>query len=263
MADDLVDNAASISEAQHWIAQLTRYLDLCYSDTSEKGNQCRTFIYSTFPEGCQASLLLLPTAYLSPTPLYDLLKGFETDLQFSSSNNPFPIKDEATLHTYASRVAATVAELCLELVYHHSPAVISERKRKEIVNSGGRMGIALQYINISRDIAVDASNGRVYLPTSWLKQLGLSPQDIISDPGSSEAESLRQRLLDVAMEIYEEAKEAIEQLPIGARGPMRVAVESYVEIGRVLRIPGYTIRAGRATVPTMRRLRVAWHALKR
>lgn len=262
MADDLVDTAGSISEARHWIAQLTQYLDLCFTNASEKGGQCRAFICSTFPEGCQASLLLLPTAYLSPTPLYDLLKGFETDLLFSSSKNPFPIKDEAILQTYASRVAATVAELCLELVYHHSAEVISERKRKEIVYAGGRMGIALQYINISRDIAVDALNGRVYLPTSWLKGLGSSPENIISNPGSSESESLRQRLLDVAMKIYEEAKEAIEQLPVEARGPMRVAVESYVEIGRVLRTPGYTIKAGRATVPKMRRLKVAWRALK-
>lgn len=261
MADDLVDNASSFAEARRWITQLTRYLDLCYADTSEKSSQCRTFICSIFPESCQASLLLLPTAYLSPTPLYDLLKGFETDLDFSSKN-PFPIKDEATLQTYASRVAATVAELCLELVYHHSAAVISEGKRREILNSGGRMGIALQYINISRDIAVDASNGRVYLPTSWLKGLGLIPEDILSDPGSSEAESLRQRLLDIAMNIYEEAKGAIEQLPTEARGPMRVAVESYVEIGRVLRTPGYTVKAGRATVPKLRRLRVAWHALR-
>lgn len=229
-------------------------------DTSEKSSQCRTFICSVFPESCQASLLLLPTAYLSPTPLYDLLMGFQTDLEFSI--NSFPIKDEATLQTYASRVAATVAELCLELVYHHSAAVISEGKRKEIVTSGGRMGIALQYINISRDIAVDASIGRVYLPTSWLKGSGSSPEDILSEPGSSEAESLRQRLLDVAMNIYDEAKGAIEQLPSEARGPMRVAVESYVEIGRVLRTPGYTVKAGRATVPKLRRLRVAWHALR-
>lgn len=260
MADDLVDNASSFSEARRWITHLTRYLDLCYTDTSEKSSQCRAFICSIFPESCQASLLLLPTAYLSPTPLYDLLMGFQTDLDFSK--NSFPIKDEATLQTYASRVAATVAELCLELVYHHSAAVISEGKRKEIVNSGGRMGIALQYINISRDIAVDATNGRVYLPTSWLKGLGSSPEDILSEPGSSEAESLRQRLLDVAMNIYNEAKGAIEQLPIEARGSMRVAVESYVEIGRVLRTPGYTVKAGRATVPKLRRLRVAWHALR-
>lgn len=123
------------------------------------------------------------------------------------------------------------------------------------------MGIALQYVNISRDISVDASNGRVYIPTTWLKEEGLTPEDIIKTPTSSNAENLRQRLLNKAFEIYHEAKEAIEQLPAEARGPMRVAVESYVEIGRVLRQPGYKVKAGRATVPKMRRLRVAWSAL--
>jgi len=90
----------------------------------------------------------------------------------------------------------------------------------------------------------------------------LTPPDVIKSPNSPTVEGLRQRLLDTAMIIYEEAKAAIDILPIEARGPMRVAVESYVEIGRVLRQPGYRIKAGRATVPKMRRLRVAWTALQ-
>ena len=262
MADDLVDNAASISEAENWITQLKRYLDLCYADASTKDISRNSFVCATFPESCQAELALIPTCYLSSAPLYDLLKGFETDLHFSALTHSFPIQDETILQTYASRVAGTVAELCLELVYHHTTTIIPESRRQEIVRAGGRMGVALQYINISRDISVDASNGRVYLPTRWLDEVRLKPSDIISEPGSLKAESLRQRLLDVAMEIYEEAKGAIEQLPIEARGPMRVAVESYVEIGRVLRSPGYKLKAGRATVPKLRRLRVAWYALR-
>ena len=122
------------------------------------------------------------------------------------------------------------------------------------------MGIALQYVNIARDISVDASNGRVYLPTSWLKEQGLKPEDILKDPHSTRAEMLRQRLLDSAMAIYHESRGAIEELPSEARGPMRVAVESYVEIGRVLREPGYELKAGRATVPKLRRIQVAWKA---
>lgn len=261
VADDLVDNATSHFEARRWIIQLRRYLDFSYS--SSKGHERNVFIATSFPNECQAALRLLPTSYLSPTPLYDLLKGFETDLDFSSSINPFPIEDEASLKTYASRVAGTVAELCLELVYHHTTFAVPEAKRQAIVHAGGRMGIALQYVNISRDISVDATNGRVYLPTSWLKEVGLNANEILSSSGSACAENLRQRLLDLAMTIYDEAREAIEQLPIGSRGPMRVAVESYMEIGRVLRTPGYKVKAGRATVPKLRRLRVAWKALKR
>ena len=259
VADDLVDEAGSIQEARHWIAKLNQYLDITYGQSDLKAEQ-REEIISTFPPPAQAALRLLPTSYLSSTPLYDLLKGFETDLHFTSSN-PFPIEDEPTLKVYGAQVAGTVAESCLELVFHHTKRPMVEIQRRQILQAGGRMGIALQYVNIARDISVDASNGRVYLPTTWLKDEGLTPQEIIRDPTSSKAEILRQRLLNSAFKIYDEAKGAIEQLPAEARGPMRVAVESYVEIGRVLRQPGYKVKAGRATVPKLRRLKVAWNAL--
>lgn len=262
VADDLVDNAASISEAHHWIRHLTQFLDIAYgADSSEKTVKKDTFIRTTFPSDARAALLLLPVSYLSPTPLYDLVKGFGTDLHFSSSSDPFPIKNETTLEVYGSRVAGTVAELCIELVYYHTTVVTPKLLRQHIVHAGARMGIALQYVNIARDITVDALNSRVYLPTSWLKEEDITPEDILKDPTSTQAEALRQRLLDSAFAIYAEAKGAIEQLPLEARGPMRVAVESYVEIGRVLQIPGYKVKAGRATVPKLRRLQVAWKAL--
>ena len=263
VADDLVDDAGSVEEARHWIAKLNDYLDISYATSSAHPMQRQRFISSTFPPNVQAALTLLPTLYLSPQPLYDLLKGFGTDLNFSSPSNPYPIEDEAALRLYGAQVAGTVAESCLELVFHHTQTSVSEQQRRRIVQAGGRMGIALQYVNIARDISVDASNGRVYLPTSWLNEQGLKPEDILKDPNSTRAEILRQRLLDSAMAIYHESRGAIEELPSEARGPMRVAVESYVEIGRVLREPGYKLKAGRATVPKLRRIQVAWKALKK
>lgn len=261
VADDLVDEARTVDEAKGWIARLNQYLDICYNIVpTEKLLPRDEFVKSFFPIYAQAALTLLPTDYLSPQPLYDLLKGFETDLHFASAN-PYPIEDLPTLQLYGARVAGTVAESCIELVFHHTRVQVPQAKRSHIVQAGGRMGIALQYVNIARDISVDASNGRVYLPTIWLKNEGLTPEDILNDPASAQSEHLRQRLLDSAMEIYEEAKRAIEELPLEARGPMRVAVESYVEIGRVLRTRGYKVKAGRATVPKLRRLRVAWKAL--
>ncbi|KAL8929749.1 MAG: hypothetical protein Q9172_000306 [Xanthocarpia lactea] len=260
VADDLVDDASSGAEARHWIVRLTEYLDICYAKAAEKSRSRDAFVRSTFPVQAQSALLLLPTAYLSPTPLYDLVRGFETDLNFSTPGE-FPIEDEPTLKIYGSRVAGTVAELCLELAFYHNNGQTTEQQRREIVQAGGRMGIALQYVNIARDIRVDAKNDRVYIPTSWLESKGLRPEDVLKDHASSKVEALRQRLLDKAMDIYEDAKRAIDLLPNQSRGPMRVAVESYVEIGRVLRESSYTLKDGRATVPKARRLRVAWAAL--
>ncbi|KAL8813768.1 MAG: hypothetical protein Q9200_000021 [Gallowayella weberi] len=262
VADDLIDNAKSGTEARYWILKLTEYLDICYVRATEKPRSLDVFVRSTFPPNAQSALLLLPTAYLTPTPLYELVKGFETDLDFSTPGL-FPIADEQTLQIYGSRVAGTVAELCLELAFYHASGQTTEQQRRKIVEAGGRMGVALQYVNIARDIAVDAKNDRVYIPTSWLASDELRPEDVLKDPSSATVERLKQRLLDSAMRIYDEAKAAIELLPGESRGPMRVAVESYVEIGRILREPGYTLKAGRATVPKVRRLRVAWTALSK
>ncbi|KAL8820811.1 MAG: hypothetical protein Q9223_001035 [Gallowayella weberi] len=262
VADDLIDNAKSGTEARYWILKLTEYLDICYVRATEKPRSLDVFVRSTFPPNAQSALLLLPTAYLTPTPLYELVKGLETDLDFSTPGL-FPIADEQTLQIYGSRVAGTVAELCLELAFYHASGQTTEQQRRKIVEAGGRMGVALQYVNIARDIAVDAKNDRVYIPTSWLASDELRPEDVLKDPSSATVERLKQRLLESAMRIYDEAKAAIELLPGESRGPMRVAVESYVEIGRILREPGYTLKAGRATVPKVRRLRVAWTALSK
>ncbi len=264
VADDLVDNAPSILEARKWIDQLSAFLDIAYGSTETiKHVSVDIFVIETFPAQVQSALQLLPTSYLSSAPLYSLLKGFETDLEFSSQLSRHPIRTQADLETYAARVAGTVAELCLELVYHHVKTSASASERKSLAAAGGRMGIALQYVNIARDIAVDARIGRVYLPTSWLRENQLSPEDVLENPGGAKVDKIRSQLLDEAMSIYNETRGAIEELPSEARGPMRVAVESYMEIGRVLTEKNYRIKAGRATVPKMRRLRVAWHSLKK
>lgn len=162
---------------------------------------------------------------------------------------------------YAAQVAGTVAELCLELVFYHSKAATTSIQKKDLVHAGGRMGVALQYLNIARDIATDATIGRVYIPTSWLKDEDMTPQDVLDHPESAAMEKMRSRLLDKGFAVYNEARAAMSQLPVEARAPMIVAVESYMEIGRVLREKGYKVKQGRATVPKMRRLRVAWRAL--
>jgi len=271
VSDDLVDNASTESEAHEWISKLARYLDLAYASKEAKLTSdepsIHEYVADNFPESTQSALRLLPTDILSFGPLYDLLEGFKTDLDFhrgsSSRNQVFPIENGHDLEIYSARVAGTVAELCLELVFHHSSSPTTPSQRDSLVRSGGRMGIALQYVNISRDIATDASIGRVYLPTTWLKDQGLTPKEILDKPTGAIVEKLRRKLLVKAFETYQEARDALELLPVDARAPMRVAVESYMEIGRVLGTEGYKLKAGKATVPNLRRFRVAWGALNK
>ena len=255
VADDLIDNAKSDTDARKSVTKLRDFLDTSYG--SKNSAQLGTVI-SSFPESSQLALQLLPTQYLPPGPFYALLKGFEMDLEFSGS---FPIQDHTALELYGARVAGTVAELIIELVYHHSFSQTSSTQRRQIVHAGNTMGVALQLVNIARDIQTDAKIDRVYIPTDWLKEKNLTPKDVIRNPERAEMIDLRQRLLKYAMDLYHAARPKIDMLPQDARGPMRVAVESYMEIGRVLQRPTYQVKAGRATVPKLRRIVVAWKAL--
>jgi 15-cis-phytoene synthase/lycopene beta-cyclase len=182
------------------------------------------------------------------------------DLEFNDSS---PIQTEGDLRLYAERVAGTVAQMCIQLTFHLYPCNMTASKQREVVEAGNRMGVALQYVNIARDISVDARIGRVYLPLDWLREAGLTYEEALKLSEDVRIESLRTRLLENAFALYEGAKSAIECLPIEARGPIRVAVESYMEIGRTLRKEGYAVKAGRATVPKWRRLMVAWNTLNR
>jgi 15-cis-phytoene synthase/lycopene beta-cyclase len=259
VADDLVDNAATAEEAKDWISKLHNYLDLVYSDSKPSGSSLE-LVHTSFPPDTRSALVQLPAAKLPRQPLQDLLHGFEMDLEF---NNSSPIKTESDLRLYSERVAGTVAQMCIELIFQLYPRNMNSGQQRKVVDAGNRMGIALQYVNIARDITVDAHIGRVYLPLDWLQEAGLTYDQALNKPDDVRMESLRTRLLENAFSLYEGARGAIETLPIEARGPIRVAVESYMEIGRTLRQKGYTVKAGRATVPKWRRLVVAWKTLNR
>ncbi|GKT96145.1 bifunctional lycopene cyclase/phytoene synthase [Colletotrichum tofieldiae] len=184
-------------------------------------------------------------------------------MDLSFSNSAFPINDPEDLELYAARVASTVGQSCLELVFRHCQHGLPDYMQAYLRNTARQMGLALQFVNIARDVAVDAKIGRVYLPTSWLKEEGLTPRDVLKSPNSEGVGKVRRRILAKAFDHYGEARDSMKWIPSEARGPMVVAVESYMEIGRVLMRNGGAAAdgSGRATVPKSRRIWVAWSTL--
>ncbi|KAH8662289.1 Phytoene synthase [Xylariales sp. PMI_506] len=275
VADDLVDDSTTRADALDWIQKLHGYLDQVYSSTNTElqSEKLQEYISTNFPTGCQSALRLLPSSAIPSEPLYELLEGFKMDLAFSSMGDQgrsqkgcsgFPIRNVQDLELYASRVASTVGELCLRLVFHHSAGRISSDKQSILVIAARTMGYALQYVNIARDIKVDAEMGRVYIPTNWIQEEGLEPEDVLRDPDLPAVAALRERLLTLAFKEYSRSRPIMDVLPSDVRGPLIVAVESYMEIGRVLREQGGVPAActpKRATVPRWRRVWVAWNAL--
>lgn len=145
VADDLIDNATSAAEARIWIEKFRYFLDISYEPSQAK-IVAKEYVEAQFPPDAQSALLQLPTEYLSPEPFNDLLRGFEMDLAFSKlqiGGCISPIEAEFDLDLYARRVAGTVAELYLELVFYHYRSSISNEEEQLFLQAGGRMGVAL------------------------------------------------------------------------------------------------------------------------
>lgn len=274
MADDLIDNATTEQEINAWVSKLVQYLDFHYVRNKEAQESIRRqeidqaklkkFIEQEFPASARSALKLLPTHILPGEPLYLLIDGFRMDSQFNvERDDRFPVKDEDDLIAYSRRVAGTVGELCVALIVHHCGTFLTSEQINDLLDSSREMGIALQYVNIARDITTDAKISRVYLPKSWLKEEGLTPEMVIENTSRPEIARLRERLLSKAFSMYRHSRPIMQCIPQQARGPMIVAVENYMEIGRVLREREFleVKDPRRATVPAVRRLWVAAKAL--
>lgn len=267
VADDLIDDAPSAEEADSWVRHFSYFLDTTYATKRDLRQVERAL--APFPAKAQSILILLPTDKLPPQPLYSLLDGFRMDQKFlrQGDHRDPPIQTFADLEQYASCVAATIGELCLSLVYQHDPDQLTdETTKRKCVAAGGQMGRALQYINIVRDVTTDAQSGRCYIPSEWFDKSSASAPD----SRNMEVARHRRRILEMAFAIYAENRDAIEELPQYARGGIRVAVESYMEIGRVMRARMQQGKAldftgggkkGRASVPKSRRIWVGWRTM--
>ena len=277
IADDLVDNSTTFAAAEQWIDHLNRFLTVMYDSnhTTAKLNKS----LSPFIDEAQSVLRLLPVQHLPIQPLNSLLHGFRTDALFLSASKsakaPPPIQTESDLKSYASDVASTVAELCLKLIYAHDPDPLPTSatpsnhysSKLQTMTAGKDMGLSLQYINIARDVAVDAAVDRCYIPADWFTVPSASGPKPTPASFKAEITRHRKRILGLSQNLYDKNVDDIEDLPLYARGGIRVAVESYMEIGRELqrRIEGGRDldggKKGRATVPRWRRVLVGWWTL--
>jgi phytoene synthase len=75
----------------------------------------------------------------------------------------------AELEPYCHRVASSVGLVCAEIFGYDEP---------EVLDYARDLGVALQLTNILRDVGVDYSRGRFYLPAEDLARFGCSEDEI-------------------------------------------------------------------------------------
>ncbi len=100
---------------------------------------------------------------LTRQPFDDLVDGVAMDL----ARDRYQTFDE--LSRYCMRVASAVGLICVEIFGCRTPSA-----REYAIN----LGIALQLTNILRDVAVDRSRNRIYLPQEDLVRFGVTDEEL-------------------------------------------------------------------------------------
>ena len=128
-----------------------------------RGELAHCFDAAGQPETSQGRALqpLVPAFQLPRQPFEDLIDGVAMDL----ARDRYDTIEE--LLEYCRRVASAVGLVCIEIF-----GCRDARSREYAIN----LGLALQLTNIVRDVGVDLSHGRVYLPQEDLRRFGCSEE---------------------------------------------------------------------------------------
>ena len=165
-SDDVADSQLPAEEARRQLELCRQDLDRCYRAGGHPGPDLT-------PE--LAALAEAVHRFSIPREHFEeLLRGIEMDL------SPQPYKTFQDLSLYCYRVASTIGLISIEIFGYKNLLT-----RKYAAN----LGMALQLVNILRDLQSDARRERVYLPEEDLERFGVPPESFLEGkPGGRFAE---------------------------------------------------------------------------
>ena len=182
--DDLVDSGLDPDEARRQMVRYHEALDACYAGTS-----------AAFEDPQLAALADSIREFKIPRqPFEDLILGLEMDLRGAV----YETFDDLSLYCY--RVASTIGLIAIEVFGYTNP-----RTRDYAVS----LGIAMQLVNILRDIQSDARRGRIYLPREDLARFGVLPSELLSGVCREPFIELMQFECDRARDFFERARQSL------------------------------------------------------
>ena len=202
IVDDAIDNSESKALS---LKKLLARLEKVYLGKPEN--------YAS--DKCFAELVRL---YEMPKALpMALLEGMQWDAEGKK------YKTLSELRAYCARVASTVGVMM---------CVLMRVREKDILARACDLGVAMQLTNIVRDIGEDARNGRIYIPTDWMKEKNLDITDFIKNPKTSkELGLIAKRLLKEAGRLYKRSESGLFGLPTSCQPGIYAARYIYEGIG--------------------------------
>jgi phytoene synthase len=196
-----------------------------------------------------AELLSVIKMYDIPIfPFIDFIdKGLEEDLSKRKFETPMDTE------SYCYGVAGTVGVVCLP---------IFGVPWQEAKDYAVRLGIGVQWINIVRDVAVDAQLGRIYLPKDHLEKFGITETEILSKQPSRTFIDLIQYETEVAKSHYQRANELMPAAWKEALKPARIMGEIYLKLLAKIEKHHYAVLDQRIHLNFFEKAAIAWNALR-
>ena len=222
--DDLVDleapsGSAQRADAQQRLAAIRTWINTgAIADAG--GDELAIFV------DLQRRTPALPTDAISA-----FLDGMESDLA-----GPV-MESDADLDLYCYQVAGTVGRLMAALLG------VRGGDDAQADHAARALGAAMQRTNILRDIDEDLANGRVYLPATSLRRVGLDPAAASGPTSLRDGDRRALYMAEIARADaeYEVGVAGIRHLLNGGRS-IRVAGHLYREILRQIERDGFGVR---------------------
>jgi phytoene synthase len=147
------------------------------------------------------------------------------------------MESDADLDLYCYQVAGTVGRLMAALLG------VRAGDDAQADHAARALGAAMQRTNILRDIDEDLANGRVYLPATALRRVGLDPAAASGPTSLRDGDRRALYLAEIARADaeYEVGVAGIQFLQNGGRS-IRVAAHLYREILRQIERDGFGVR---------------------
>jgi phytoene synthase len=231
--DDVTDSGLDPVEAAAALARYRQALDACYAGDAS---------HLDAPE-LRALAKAIKRFKIPRKPFEDLILGLEMDLNRAG----YATFEELSLYCY--RVASTIGLICIEIFGYRDP-----RTRDYAVN----LGMALQLVNILRDVQRDAQRGRIYIPQEDLDRFGVRPAELLAGAYNDPFIELMQFECDRARHYFDLARQMLPPEDRQAVKAAEIMAAIYWGILKRIQKRCYNVFGKRVRVPRPLKL---WTAL--
>ncbi len=152
------------------------------------------------------------------------------------------------LYKYCYRVASVVGLVCIEIFGYTDP-----KAKAHAVD----LGIAMQIVNIMRDVREDAERDRIYLPKEDMERSGYSEKDLFSGVVNGPFDELMRMQSQRAREHFQKGRLLLPLLSPRARACPAVLQGLYSELLGRIETRGYNVYGSRIRLSTREKIWLA------